>query len=121
MLAKPLAVTSAHRYYIHILIVCIPLSKLSLLTVEPQSWLVFIKHEMMWWQRHQLDNMQITCNSLQTDNHASMSSLYFLQVRRSSWCSNNSVKAVPDYSKNCDARCYLPWKFSQKTSEAFLS
>jgi len=29
MLAKPLAVTSAHRYYIHILIVRIPLGKLS--------------------------------------------------------------------------------------------
>jgi len=29
MLAKPLAVTSAHPYYIHILIVRIPLGKLS--------------------------------------------------------------------------------------------
>jgi len=29
MLAKPLAVTSAHRYYMHILIVRIPLGKLS--------------------------------------------------------------------------------------------
>jgi len=29
MLAKPLAVTSTHRYYIHILIVRIPLGKLS--------------------------------------------------------------------------------------------
>jgi len=29
MLAKPLAVTSAHRYYTHILIVRIPLGKLS--------------------------------------------------------------------------------------------
>jgi len=29
MLAKPLADTSAHRYYIHILIVRIPLGKLS--------------------------------------------------------------------------------------------
>jgi len=29
MLAKPLTVTSAHRYYTHILIVRIPLGKLS--------------------------------------------------------------------------------------------
>jgi len=29
MLAKPLSVTSAHRYYIHILIVRIPLGKFS--------------------------------------------------------------------------------------------
>jgi len=28
---------------------------------------------MMGWQWHQLDHMQITCTSLQTDNHASTS------------------------------------------------
>jgi len=27
----------------------------------------------MGWQQHQLDHMQIICNSLQTDNHASTS------------------------------------------------
>jgi len=32
---------------------------------------------MMGWQWHQLDHMQITCTSLQTDNHASTSSLNF--------------------------------------------
>jgi len=26
---------------------------------------------MMWWQWHQLDYMQVTCTSLQTDNHTS--------------------------------------------------
>ena len=31
----------------------------------------------MGWQRHQLDHMQITCTSLQTDNHASASLLNF--------------------------------------------
>jgi len=29
--------------------------------------------EMMGWQWHQLDYMQIICTSLQTDNHASIS------------------------------------------------
>jgi len=32
---------------------------------------------MMGWQWHQLDHMQINCTSLQTDNHASTSSLSF--------------------------------------------
>ena len=30
---------------------------------------------MMGWQWHHLDHMQIICTSLQTDNHASTSSL----------------------------------------------
>jgi len=40
-----------------------------------------MKQEMMWWQWHQLDYMQITCTSLQTDNHASTSPLSFFTGR----------------------------------------
>jgi len=36
-----------------------------------------MKQEMTGWQWHQLDHMQIICTSLQTDNHASTSSLSF--------------------------------------------
>jgi len=36
-----------------------------------------MKQEMMGWQWHQLDHMQIICTSLQTDNHASTTSLSF--------------------------------------------
>jgi len=36
-----------------------------------------MKQEMMGWQWHQLDHMQIICTSLQTDNHASTSQLKF--------------------------------------------
>jgi len=36
-----------------------------------------MKQEMMGWQSHQLDHMQIICTSLHTDNHASISSLNF--------------------------------------------
>ena len=36
---------------------------------------------MMGWQWHQLDNMQIICNSLQTDNHASTLLLEFYTRR----------------------------------------
>jgi len=38
---------------------------------------ISIKQEMMGWQWHQLDHMQIICTLLQTDNHASTSSLNF--------------------------------------------
>jgi len=40
-----------------------------------------MKQEMMGWQRHQLDHMQIICASLQTDIHASTSSLNFFTGR----------------------------------------
>ena len=32
---------------------------------------ILLEQEMMRWQWHQLDHMQIICTSLQTDNHAS--------------------------------------------------
>ena len=48
-----------------------------------------MKQEMMGWQWHQLDRMQIICTLLQTDNHATTSSLKFLQAG-----STNSVKAL---------------------------
>jgi len=35
----------------------------------------------MGWQWHQLDRMQVICTSLQTDNHASTSSLKVLMGR----------------------------------------
>jgi len=36
-----------------------------------------MKQEMMGWQQHQLDHMQIIYTSLQTNNHASTSLLTF--------------------------------------------
>jgi len=36
-----------------------------------------MNQEMIGWQWHQLDHMQIICTSLQTDNHAAISSLNF--------------------------------------------
>jgi len=36
-----------------------------------------MKQEMMGWQWRQLYHMQIVCTSLQTDNHASTSSLNY--------------------------------------------
>jgi len=36
-----------------------------------------LEQEMMGWQWHQMDHMQITCTSLQTDNHVSTSPVSF--------------------------------------------
>jgi len=38
---------------------------------------ILLEQEMMGWQWHQLDHMQIVCISLQTDNHSSTSPLSF--------------------------------------------
>jgi len=38
---------------------------------------ILAKHEMMGWQCHQTDHMQIICTSLQTDNQARTSPLTF--------------------------------------------
>jgi len=38
---------------------------------------ILMKQEMMGWQCHQLNHMQIICTSLQTDNHTSTSLLSF--------------------------------------------
>ena len=41
---------------------------------------ILLEQEMMGWQWHQLDHMQIICTSLQTDNHASTSPLRFFRL-----------------------------------------
>ena len=37
---------------------------------------ILLQQEMMRWQWHQLDHMQIICTLLQTDNHASISPVF---------------------------------------------
>ena len=41
---------------------------------------ILLEQEMMEWQWHQLDHMQIICTSLQTNNHASTSPLSFYRL-----------------------------------------
>ena len=41
---------------------------------------ILLEQQTMGWQRHQLDHIQITCASLQTDNHASTSPLTFYRL-----------------------------------------
>ena len=41
---------------------------------------ILLEQQIMGWQWHQLDHMQIICTSLQTDNHASTSPLSFYRL-----------------------------------------
>ena len=59
-----------------------------------------MKLEMVGWQWHQLDHMQVICTSLQTDNHTSTSSLHLLQAGFASWRPTNGVKALKAYQQN---------------------
>jgi len=58
---------------------------------------ILVKQEMIGWQWHQLDHMQIICTFLHTDNHTSTSSLNFLLARCSSCRPANSIKALKAY------------------------
>jgi len=55
---------------------------------------ILLEQEMMGWQWHQLDHMQIICTSLQTDNHASTSPLSVLLAGCSSCRPTKSIKAL---------------------------
>jgi len=55
---------------------------------------ILLEQEMMGWQWHQLDHIQIICTSLETDNHASTSTLnFYRQAGCPSGSPTNSVKA----------------------------
>jgi len=47
---------------------------------KPIPFRILLKQEMMEWQWHHLDHMQIICTSLQTDNHASTSPFSFYRL-----------------------------------------
>jgi len=64
---------------------------------------ILLEQEMMRWQWHQLDCMQIICTSLQTDNHASTSPLSFYRP-------DALPAAQPTTSKHW--RHIWPWSYS---------
>jgi len=47
---------------------------------EDKPFWILLEQEMIGWQWHHLDHMQIICTSLQTDNHASSSPLSFYRL-----------------------------------------
>jgi len=85
---KMLPLSPHQHHHVHA-----PIWNLAVSMVKP-IWILLMKQEMMGWQWHQLDHMQIIGISFQTDKHDRTSSLNFLQARCSSWCPTNSVKAL---------------------------
>jgi len=55
---------------------------------------ILLEQEMIRWQWHQLDYMQIICTSLQTDNHTVYLTTQFLEAGCPSCSPTNSVKAL---------------------------
>ena len=70
---------------------------------------ILLEQEMMGWQWHQLDHMQIICTLLQTDNHTSTSPLSFTgripfllpNQQRQSTEGNKGIMVVNE-DNNCD-------------------
>jgi len=71
---------------------------------------MLMKQEMTGWQWCQLDHMQIIC-LLQTDNHASTSSLNFLQVGCCSQCPTNMSKHWRQHNLLKNFFFYKIWMF----------
>jgi len=61
---------------------------------------------MMEWQWHQLDHMQIICTSLQTGNHASISSLKFFCETQRMITMPRAFITVP----GCDSMICIVWR-----------
>jgi len=57
-----------------------------------------MKQEMMGWQWHQLDHMQIICTSRQTDNHASTSFITHFLVCDLAYSAFVSINEVTLYT-----------------------
>jgi len=59
-----------------------------------KSFWILMKQEMIGWQWHQLDHMQIICTSRQMHNHGRTSSLNFFTGQILFLTQSNSVKAL---------------------------
>jgi len=77
---------------------------------------ILLEQEMMGWQWHQLDHMQIICTSLQTDNHASTSPLSFYRP-------DALHAAQPTASKHCTALVeqFITLLMDRLSSDVFMS
>ena len=62
---------------------------------------ILLEQEMMGWQWHQLDHMQIICTSHQTDNHAITSPLSFFTCRMPFLPPNQQCQALKANCKGC--------------------
>ena len=65
---------------------------------------ILLEQEMMRWQWHQLDHMQIICTSRQTDNHASTSPLSFFTGRMPFLPPNQQPQSIEGKSERASAK-----------------
>ena len=65
-----------YYYYIHLMAFFSRTTRVSQYQKGKPIW-ILLEQEVMGWQWHQLNHMQIICTLLQTDNHASTSPLSF--------------------------------------------
>ena len=64
-----------------------------------------MKQDMLEWQWHQLDHIQIICTTLQTGNHASTSSLSFLQAGlHNQHCQSTEGQLLDHVNENTEAQ-----------------
>jgi len=80
-----------------------------------------MKQEMMGWPWHQLDHIQITCTSLQTDNHATTPAprhiifyrqMLFLMPNEQCQSTEGNIAQVTTYKKiiaRTERRWHQPW------------
>jgi len=64
---KPKSTENNYYYYYYIRLVAFFQDNLGKPAPESKPFWILLEQEMMWWQWHQLDHMQIICSSLQTE------------------------------------------------------
>ena len=89
-----------HYYYVHLTV----FSRTTWVTrhQKDKPFWILLEQEMVGWQWHQLDHVQIICTSLQTDNHSSTSPLSFYKL--------DALPAVqPTACTNCKYMKYITY------------
>ena len=72
---------------------------------------ILLEQEMMGWQWHQLDHMQIICTSLQTDNHARQySTTQFFTCRTSFLLPNQQRQSIEGRKPESDVKNYPKYR-----------
>ena len=88
----------------------------SLHPVKDKPFWILLKQEMMGWQWHQLNHMQIICTSLQTDSYASTSSLHIF-YRMLFLPPSQQRQSTEDISQGTET--YFQWKTNRKSYVAY--
>ena len=81
-MAQPTAITRVLRrgFKFHFYNLYKNVTTMTTITLIKKPLWDLLKQEMMGWQWHQLDCIQVICTSLQTDNHANTPTLSFYRL-----------------------------------------